>query len=238
MRRSGTFSLVVSLGVHALLLGAVVVCVGRVRFTPPKIHLVYGEVGSEGGRGEIWKAGEENPPPASVSEEASSASANSTEALDAQLMGGSSSALGGGASQLATPLLMTADGAGGPMIFGGEPSASPKFHFSAPSFASSDAAGGSSGRAGAASGTDVASIPQPIYPKESRRLGEQGKVLLEVEINSDGTIGEIKVIEHPGHERLVNAAIEAIKKARIEPALEDGKPIASTVRVPFNFVLR
>ena len=84
----------------------------------------------------------------------------------------------------------------------------------------------------------MASIPQPIYPKESRRLGEQGKVLLEVEIKSDGSIGEIKVLEHPGHERLVKAAIEAIKKARIEPALEDGKPIASTVRVPFNFVLR
>jgi TonB family protein len=62
--------------------------------------------------------------------------------------------------------------------------------------------------------------------------------LLEVEIRSDGSIGAIKIIQHPGHERLVTAAIEAIKKARIDPAVEDGKPIASTVRVPFNFVLR
>jgi hypothetical protein len=41
-----------------------------------------------------------------------------------------------------------------------------------------------------------------------------------------------------GHERLVLAAIDAIKRARIDPAREDGRPIASTVRVPFNFVLR
>ncbi len=63
-------------------------------------------------------------------------------------------------------------------------------------------------------------------------------MLLEVEVKADGSIGEIKILQHPGHERLVSAAIEAIKRARIDPATEGGKPIASTVRVPFNFVLR
>ncbi len=236
MRRSGTVSLVISLGVHGALLGAVVLFGVRAAFSPPKIHLVYGEVGAESSRGEIWKAGEENAPVVAVEQEAPAG--NPLEAMDAQLMGGSVSKLGDAASQVATPLLMTADGAGGAGFGTQSPAVVPKFHYSAPSFATSDAAGNASGRAGAASGTDVAAIPQPIYPKESRRLGEQGKVLLEVEIRSDGSIGEVKVIEHPGHERLVNAAIEAIKKARIEPAVEDGRPIASTVRVPFNFVLR
>ena len=63
-------------------------------------------------------------------------------------------------------------------------------------------------------------------------------MVLEVEVKADGSIGEIKIIEHPGHELLISAAIDAIKRARIEPAREDGRPIASTVRVPFNFVLR
>jgi len=49
-------------------------------------------------------------------------------------------------------------------------------------------------------------------------------VLLEVEIKSDGSIGEIKILQHPGHERLVTAAIEAIKKARIEPAVKMAGP--------------
>jgi TonB family protein len=235
MRRTGTFSLLASLGIHAMLLGAVVLCIGQTGSTPPKIHLVYGEVGSEESRGEIWAPGAQNPPQIQVQGEASSG--NSTEAMDAELMGGSVSALGDAASQLATPLLMTADGGDGGIGSGGEAPVVPKFHYSAPGFASEDAEG-SSGRAGASSGTDVASIPRPIYPKESRKRGEQGTVLLEVVIGSDGSIGEIKIIQHPGHERLVSAAIEAIRKARIEPAIEDGKAIASVVRVPFNFVLR
>jgi protein TonB len=236
MRRSGTFSFLVSLGVHALLVGAVVLCIGETKSTPPRIHLVYGEVGSESAKGEIFVAGEERPPQIQVQEQV--ASGNASDAIDAEIMGGSTSALRDATSQLATPLLMTADGAGAPMVVGREESPTPRFHFLPPSFLSSDGANSSWGRAGAASGTDVALIPQPIYPKESKRRGEQGTVLLEVQIKSDGSIGEIKVLEHPGHERLVNAAIEAIKKARIEPAVEDGRPIASTVRVPFNFVLR
>jgi TonB family protein len=235
IRKTGTTSLLVSLGVHGVLLAGVVLCIGETTSTPPRIHLVYGEVGSESSRGEIWKAGAEKPPQIQVEQQAPPGSL--TDAMDAQLMGGAVSKLGDSAGSVATPLLMTADGAGG-AIFGSDASVTPKFSFKAPSFPSSDSANASSGRAGASSGTDVASIPQPIYPKESRQRGEQGTVLLEVEIKSDGSIGHIKVLEHPGHERLVNAAIEAIKKARIEPALEDGRPIASTVRVPFNFVLR
>jgi protein TonB len=191
-------------------------------------------VGSEDSRGTIWAAGAENPPEVQI--QLAAPFGNATEAMDAQLMSGSVSSLRDAASQMATPLLMTADGAGAPM-FAGESWPTPKFRFSPPNYPSSDPPS-ASGRSGTTSGTDVASIPQPIYPKESRRLGEQGTVLLEVEIKSDGSIGEIKILQHPGHERLVSAAIEAIKKARIEPAVEDGKRIASTVRVPFNFVLR
>jgi TonB family protein len=234
MRNSGRISLVISLGVHALLLGAVVLCIGETNSTPPRIHLVYGEVGSENSGAKIWAPGAKNPP--EIQAEQIAPSGASTDAMDAQLMGGLVSSLRDAASQVATPLLMTADGTGAPM-FGGESSPSPKFRFSPPTLPSSDPAS-ASGRSGTTSGTDVASIPQPIYPKESRRLGEQGTVLLEVEIKSDGSIGEIKILQHPGHERLVNAAIDAIKKARIDPAIEDGKPIASMVRVPFNFVLR
>src|SRR5439155_12313588 len=101
-------------------------------------------------------------------------------------------------------VLLTADGAGGAVFGSGSAEATPKFHFSAPGFPSAGAQaseGSSSGRTGTATGTDVASIPQPIYPKESRRRGEQGKVLLEVEVKADGTIGEIKILEHPGHVR-------------------------------------
>ena len=45
-------------------------------------------------------------------------------------------------------------------------------------------------------------------------------MLLEVEVKADGSIGEIKILQHPGHERLIAAAIDAIKRARIDPATE------------------
>jgi TonB family protein len=235
MRRTGTFSFLVSVGVHALLFGAIVLCMGEMKSTAPKIHLVYGEHGSEDVGVSIVATGAQNPPQIQVEPQVLSGEA--TNAMDAQLMGGSVSSLPDVASRLATPLLITADGGGSSIVPGGESSLAPKFHFSAPSFPSNESAS-LSGRSGASSGTDVAVIPQPIYPKESRRRGEQGTVLLEVEIKPDGSIGEIRIVQNPGHERLVSAAIEAIRKARIEPAVEDGRPIASTVRVPFNFVLR
>src|SRR5437762_4566450 len=106
MRRTGTISLAVSIGIHAMLLGAVLLWIGETKSTPAKIHVVYGEVGSESSRGEMWKAGAENPPQAQVEQEAQSGS--STEAIDAQLMGGSVSSLRDAASQGATPLLLTA----------------------------------------------------------------------------------------------------------------------------------
>ena len=236
MRHSGKFSFFVSLGIHGVLFAAIILCIGETNSTPPRIHLVYGEHGSESSPAMISTPGEANPP--SIQVQATAASSSLTDALDAELIGGSFDSLANASTSLVTPLLLTADGAGTALGVSSGSSVTPTFHFSAPSFPSADSSAFSSGRSGASSGTDVASIPQPIYPKESRRLGEQGTVLLEVEIKSDGSIGEIKILRHPGHERLVTAAIEAIKKARIEPAVEDGRPIASTVRVPFNFVLR
>jgi len=132
----------------------VVLCIGETKSTPPKIHVVYGEVGSESTRAEIWKPAAENPPENQVAEEVPSGS--STEALDAELMGGSVSSLGDAGNQGATPLLMTADGAGTP-IFGGEAPVNPRFHFTAPSFPSSDSSSTSSSDSAdfAFSGTDA-----------------------------------------------------------------------------------
>ena len=108
MRRTGTISLVVSLAVHGVLLAAVVFCVAPVRFTPPKVHLVYGEVGSESSRGEIWKSGKENAPQIQMEREAEAGA--STDAIDSQLMGGSVSKLGDAAKVVATPCHATTNG--------------------------------------------------------------------------------------------------------------------------------
>ncbi|HEV8607016.1 MAG TPA: energy transducer TonB, partial [Tepidisphaeraceae bacterium] len=205
--------------------------------TPPKIHLVYGDHGGENSPPIISTPTAANPPALNL--QSLDPPTPLTDPLEINLP---STPLNSPSTSINAPLLLTANGSDSP-AFGVASSATPKFNFTAPTFPSSNGSESSessttSTRPGTQSGTDVASIPQPIYPKESRRRGEQGTVILEVEIKPDGSIGEITIVHDAGYPRLASAAIEALKKARIDPALENGQPIASTVRVPFNFVLR
>jgi len=87
-------------------------------------------------------------------------------------------------------------------------------------------------------GAKVLNLPRPVYPSVSRRQGEQGLVVLRVEVLSDGTIGKVKTLSDAGFPRLARAAVKAVRKARFRPATLGGRPVKDTVRVPFRFVLR
>ncbi|MFQ5494889.1 MAG: TonB family protein [Phycisphaerae bacterium] len=97
---------------------------------------------------------------------------------------------------------------------------------------------GSSPSAGVATGVAVLNLPHPTYPSASRRRGEEGLVMLLVEVLPDGAVGTIDVLRDPGHPRLVRSAAAAARKARFRPATRDGRPIRAVVRIPFRFVLR
>jgi len=86
-------------------------------------------------------------------------------------------------------------------------------------------------------GAEVVSLPLPEYPPRSRRLGEEGLVLIEVEVLPDGTAGKIRVLQSPGYPRLVAAAIEAVQKAKFKPAMSQGVPVSATVEIPVRFRL-
>ena len=92
--------------------------------------------------------------------------------------------------------------------------------------------------AGVETGANILDLPRPAYPIMSRRLGEEGVVLLQIEVLADGSVGSIKVLRDPGFRRLIAAAIAAAKKGRFKPASRDGRLVRSTVRIPFRFVLR
>jgi protein TonB len=84
---------------------------------------------------------------------------------------------------------------------------------------------------------EVLDLPTPEYPPRSRRLGEEGLVLLEVEVLPDGLAGKVRVVQTPAFPRLVEAAVEAVRKARLSPATRNGRPVASVVEVPIRFRL-
>lgn len=78
---------------------------------------------------------------------------------------------------------------------------------------------------------------KPTYPRMSQRLNEQGTVTVRVLVRRDGTAGTVEVKSSSGYPRLDQAAIEAVRTWRFNPATMDGKPIDEWYIVPIPFKL-
>ncbi|CAC9214041.1 TonB family C-terminal domain [Comamonas aquatica] len=79
--------------------------------------------------------------------------------------------------------------------------------------------------------------PRPGYPSISRRMGEQGKVLLRVMVSEQGLPQQIEIKTSSGYERLDKAAITSVQRWRFVPGKRNGVPEAMWYIVPINFVL-
>lgn len=79
--------------------------------------------------------------------------------------------------------------------------------------------------------------PAPVYPLASKRLNEQGEVLIRVEIGADGRARQVLVSRSSGHQRLDNAALAAVRAARFKPYTENGVPLVVWSTVPIQFEL-
>jgi TonB family protein len=79
---------------------------------------------------------------------------------------------------------------------------------------------------------------RPTYPLESRRNGEQGRVVLKVWLGSEpGLPREVAVFASSGYRRLDKAAFDAVKSWRFDPAKRNGKRIDGCYLVPITFSL-
>src|SRR6218665_388225 len=79
--------------------------------------------------------------------------------------------------------------------------------------------------------------PKPAYPAISRRMGEQGKVLLRVLIGSAGLPQKVEINQSSGFDRLDRQAREAVMRWRFVPGKRNGVAEAMWNLVPVNFVL-
>lgn len=77
----------------------------------------------------------------------------------------------------------------------------------------------------------------PDYPMFSKRLNEQGKVVLRVELGEDGHVANAEVKTSSGFRRLDEAALNTVKKWRCKPVMRNGVAVPATALQPFNFVL-
>lgn len=79
--------------------------------------------------------------------------------------------------------------------------------------------------------------PSPRYPPQSRRLREQGLVVLRVVIDERGEASSIEIETSSGHARLDDAARDAVLRAAFRPYVEDGEPRRALVLIPIEFAL-
>ena len=79
--------------------------------------------------------------------------------------------------------------------------------------------------------------PEPKYPPLSRRLGEEGKVLLKVRVTADGLPAAVDIEKTSNFERLDDAAKQTVTRWRFVPAKRGEQAIEASVIVPIVFRL-
>ena len=80
--------------------------------------------------------------------------------------------------------------------------------------------------------------PKPVYPAVSKRLGEQGKIVLRVLIGADGIPQKVEIKQSSGFERLDRQAVDTVSRWRFVPGTRNGVPETMWNLVPVNFVLQ
>lgn len=79
---------------------------------------------------------------------------------------------------------------------------------------------------------------KPDYPKGARQRGEQGDVVVEIRVNAEGAVDEVKVAESSGFPELDEAAVRAARAAKFSPARSGRDAVASTARLKLQFKLK
>ncbi|MBI1262141.1 MAG: TonB family protein [Rhizobiales bacterium] len=79
---------------------------------------------------------------------------------------------------------------------------------------------------------------KPSYPSASRRMQEEGTVMLMLLVGPDGAVSEAKVAKSSGYDRLDEAAVKtALRYWRFKPLMRNGQAIASWFKFAVTFRL-
>lgn len=85
---------------------------------------------------------------------------------------------------------------------------------------------------------DYLDNPKPAYPAISRRLAEQGRVVLRVQVEADGRAADVQLHTSSGSPRLDQAALDTVRRWKFVPARLGQTPTAAWVLVPIAFTLK
>lgn len=79
--------------------------------------------------------------------------------------------------------------------------------------------------------------PKPPYPLASRRMGEQGSVLLRLCIGSHGLVESVLMSQSSGYQNLDRSAIETVKAWRFSALSTTSENISECYQLPIHFQL-
>lgn len=84
---------------------------------------------------------------------------------------------------------------------------------------------------------DYLQNPAPAYPAVSKRMREEGTVLLLVRVSAKGEAERIQVQQGSGFARLDDVAVKTVQQWRFVPARQGAETVAANVIVPIVFRL-
>jgi periplasmic protein TonB len=87
------------------------------------------------------------------------------------------------------------------------------------------------------SDADYLNNPKPPYPPMSKRLNEQGNVMVRIYIDADGLPQKAELQRTSGFERLDQAALAVVMKWRYVPGKRGGVPEAMWMGTTIKFIL-
>jgi protein TonB len=89
-----------------------------------------------------------------------------------------------------------------------------------------------------ASAVSYRTKPNPIYPQRSLRAGEEGNVLIRALIDEQGKVIRMVLAQSSGINRLDEAAMDAVQRARFYPYRENDVAITVWAQIPITFTLK
>ncbi|MCA9741304.1 MAG: energy transducer TonB [Deferribacteres bacterium] len=76
------------------------------------------------------------------------------------------------------------------------------------------------------------------YPEIARKAGIEGRVIVNVLVDVDGSVVETKILKSLGHSGCDEAAVKAIRTVKWKPAKQRDRPVKVWVGIPVIFKLK
>lgn len=93
-------------------------------------------------------------------------------------------------------------------------------------------------RTSASEASYAATNRKPPYPRIALSNGDEGTVILRVQVTAEGTAGAVEIKKSSGFPQLDDSARRTVQTWRFKPATVDGKPVTEWYEVPIPFTLQ